>query len=269
MSVRTSALKYFSLVGIAVRETLHYPNKAITELFSTAVRLGVLLILYSYAYRYFGKDVGGISVQTACWSIAMYFILLSLHARHLFYAIDVDIVSGVIETLVNKPFNYVGYRVALILGRNIPGLVVTMLGSVIILMLTVGVPSVNITPLWSLEVFLLAILGLTLAYLIYAIIGMSSFWLNNGKPLYWLSDKAIMILGGAFIPVALFPEIIKLIAKYSPFGATMFFSYIFYPSFPANALLLISLQIGWIVVAALALRYIYRAARRKLTINGG
>ena len=261
--------KYASLAKIALKDTLYYPNKALSEIFVAFIRVCVLLVLYSYAYQYFGKSVNGISLPVACWSIAIYFILLSVNARRIFREINDDIVSGKVETLVNKPIGYLAYKVSLQFGSNFLNGIITLLGACLILVVFIGVPVFVLTPLWILEVILLTILGLTLAYLIYIVVALAAFWLNNATPLYWITDKSILILGGSYIPVALFPDIIKTIARFSPFGASMFSTYIFYPNFVSDAPKLLAIQIGWILVAFFLVKVIYGAAERKLTVNGG
>lgn len=268
-NVSTALPKYVSLVKIAFRESLYYPKKTLSEIAAIFIRVGVLVILYAYAYRYFGKNINGISLQVACWSMAVYFILLSLNARNLFRDINDDIISGKIEMLVNKPIGYLSYKTSSHFGRNMLNGLITLIAGLIMLPIFIGIPAVTVTPVWAVEVVLLTILGLTLAYLLYVLIGLAAFWLNNAMPLYWITDKAILILGGSFIPVALFPSVIQAVARYSPFGATMFSTYIFYPNFPQEAIALMVTQLIWICVIGWLVSIVYKAAEKKLTINGG
>jgi ABC-2 type transport system permease protein len=171
--------------------------------------------------------------------------------------------------LVNKPIGYITYKSSMHFGYNILNGVVTLAGLLLILNFFVGAPAFTPTPIWMVEVAILTVFGLALAYLQYIIVGLTAFWLNNATPAYWILDKAILILVGSYMPVALFPTFMQYIAKFSPFGASMFSTYIFYPNFAQEAPTLIAIQIGWLLVTFLLVKFIYAAAEKKLTINGG
>lgn len=261
--------KYISLSRIALKDTLHYPMRALSELCITFVRVAILVILYSYAYHYLGRNINGITLQIGVWSIGIYFILLSFNARRIFQDINEDIISGKIEMLVNKPIGYLTYKVSMHFGYNLLNGIMATVGMFVILNTFVGPPALLPGLVWWLEVLVLSILGLILAYLVYIIVALAAFWLNNAAPVYWIVDKTILILGGSYIPVALFPHSLQLVARYSPFGATMFATYIFYPNFATDAFMLILIQMVWMIVAFIFVKLLYAAAEKKLTINGG
>ena len=78
-----------------------------------------------------------------------------------------------------------------------------------------------------------------------------------------------MVLGGSYLPVALFPPFMKFLAFISPFGAINFTSSTVYSTWNNEFLIRILLQIVWIVVFGLLLVYVYKKAREKAMINGG
>ena len=89
------------------------------------------------------------------------------------------------------------------------------------------------------------------------------------KPLHAIIDKSIMILGGSYLPIALFPPLLYKVSIWSPFGASQFITHIVYNNWEDNFLKMISLQIFWIVLLGLLLYLIYKRAEKALTVNGG
>ena len=106
----------------------------------------------------------------------------------------------------------------------------------------------------------LSIIGSILGLILYSIIGLLSFFMQDVRPIYWITDKLVMLLGGSYLPVALFPRIMKIFAYISPFGAINFTSSTVYSSWNNEFIIRILLQIIWIIVFGLILIYVYKKA---------
>jgi len=261
--------KYLSLVVVGVKDRLYYPGRLLAHVVVLIIRVGILLALYSYAFDYLGGNVGGIDVKIASWSMAAYFIVLSLNVRRVFQALNDDVVSGHIEVMVNKPFSYLLYRVALQFGYGVPDSIIALGAMLPFLYFFVGVPATDMSLGWAVRVFMLLGGGIALACGIYTLIGLAAFWIDNASPLYWIFDKSIMVLGGSYIPVALFPHGVRALAEYSPFGASMFVTHIFNPEFSHAWLRLLLVQVTWCIVFLALTAWVYRQARQKLSVHGG
>lgn len=108
-----------------------------------------------------------------------------------------------------------------------------------------------------------------LASLLYTLVGLSAFWLEDAEPVYWISDKFVMLLGGAYVPVVLFPVWLKTIAIWLPFGGFTFVAQAFHPSFTALWSQLILSQLLWTIVLGGIVALVFRRARARVSINGG
>jgi ABC-2 type transport system permease protein len=108
-----------------------------------------------------------------------------------------------------------------------------------------------------------------LSLLIYSVVGLLAFWIEDVKPLYWIVDKAVMILGGSYLPVALFPKIMYQIAIFSPFGASQFITHTVYDTWKVDYLKLIGIQLFWIIVVGIIVAYMFGRAHKKVSVNGG
>ena len=111
--------------------------------------------------------------------------------------------------------------------------------------------------------------GAILSLLLYTLVGLLAFWIEDTNPVFWIVDKAVMILGGSYLPVALFPKFMYKLALYSPFGASQFITHTVYDTWQTNWYILIGIQIFWSLVIGSIVYILFAKARRKVSVNGG
>jgi len=263
------AYSFFGILKVSMVDCLAHPKRILSNFLVLFVRVGVMFALYAYAFKYVGRNVNGISFEIAIWSIAIYFIILATYLRYIFVDINTDVVSGKIETIVTKPVNYLLYRYALKLGAGLGDMLFVLIAVSLILGLTIGIPAGTHDLLWVLEVILITVLGMVITLLMYSLIALGSFWIDNARPFFWIVDKLVLVLGGSYVPIALFPIAIKLFAIYSPFGASMFATYIFNPDFAEKFVTLVGVQVMWILVFLILIKFVFGRAMKRLSVNGG
>jgi len=118
-------------------------------------------------------------------------------------------------------------------------------------------------------VFLIFIGASILSLILYSIVGLLAFWIEGVNPVFWMVDKAVMILGGSYLPVALFPPFMYKLAIYSPFGASQFVTHTVYEQWQSEWLMLVGIQGFWILVLALVVYIMFEKAKEKVSVNGG
>lgn len=257
------------IIGTLTKDRIHYPHRVIIDTATIIARCGVLLVLYWYVFNLNGGAVSGISYAVAAWSMFFYFALSTLRLRDIARKIMQDVQSGSVEILFNKPISYLGYRIWWQIGSGLyPFLVATILG-VLTLIFIIGLPKAMLIWIFLPSALLTFIGAVILSLILYSIVGFVAFWLEDINPLYWLIDKAVMILGGSYLPVALFPKFMYNLALYSPFGASQFVTHTVYDSWQTNWFLLIGIQVFWIVALGLILYLFFGAAQKKISVNGG
>lgn len=248
---------------------MQYPGRLIADTFALVARCGVLLILYWYVFNLKGGVVNGTPYILIAWSMFFYFAFSTLRLRDISKSIMQDVQSGNVEVLFNKPVSYLGYRVWWQIGSGLyPFLVATILGS-IALALIVGVPQTMTLSIFLPTVFLVFIGASILSLILYSIVGLLAFWIEEVNPVFWMVDKAVMILGGSYLPIALFPPFMYKLALYSPFGASQFVTHTVYESWQSEWIMLIGIQGFWILVLALVVYIMFEKAKQKVSVNGG
>lgn len=266
-----SYIKRLQTAGFVLRmhakSVAFFRSKLIIDSFVTLFRVLVLMLVYVNIYKVAPAANNILPYRSALWSMGAYFFALAFTARRLFSYISQLIYTGNIELYLVRPMHVLLFNAAKLLGENLLQALITGATLIVTLWAIVGLPeqlSVSFV-LWGI---VLLGLGLTIELLIAALVGLSAIWLENAAPLYMLLDKFILILGGSYVPVAFFPEILKKISLYSPFGATRFLSYSFYPDFADKMWSYLLLQIGWIIILWLCVSFVFARGQKHLSVNG-
>jgi len=82
-------------------------------------------------------------------------------------------------------------------------------------------------------------------------------------------DKSVLVLGGAYVPLALLPQSFQAFATITPFGAPMFATQMFNPNFLDKWPLLFGVQVVWLLIGFFLIAGIFAKAKANLSINGG
>lgn len=267
--MRQKLNKYLGICLISVKEILYYPKKLRATAIIVPFRILVMLLIYDYAFHYIGKSVNGITANIAIWSISVYHLLLFTQFRGIFRTINDDVRRGNLDTQLNKPYNYLFYKFWEQLGKGLPNFIVSFVIVMPLLYLATSGPHVSFNLLMILGALLLIVAGTLVSAGLYILTALPVLWIDDATPFYWIVDKSILILGGAYVPLALLPKAFRTFADLTPFGAPMFATQMFYPNFSGQWLSLFTVQIFWLGILFLAISFIFSKAQLKLSINGG
>lgn len=257
------------IIRTLVKDRIQYPDRLIADTFAIIARCGVLLILYWYVFKLNNGTVNNTPYILVAWSMFLYFSFSTFRLRDISKTIMQDVQSGNVEVLFNKPVSYILYRIWWQIGSGIyPFLIATILGS-IVLTLIIGIPETMRVGLFIPTLILVLIIGSILSLVLYSIVGLLAFWIEEINPVFWIVDKAVMILGGSYLPVALFPAFMYKIALYSPFGASQFVTHTIYGYWQSSWYIMIGVQIFWALLLGLIMYLMFVKAREKISVNGG
>lgn len=259
---------FLTVIKIFMKNQIQNRSYILLDVFNMVSRCLILFFLYDYVFKLNGGSINGISYETTLWSMFIYFCLMTFNLRRINSVIMEDVKSGNIEMFINKPVNYILLSFYKVVGQGLYSFVVISILGCIAMTIFVGVPVFNLT-IFIPTLIIAIIFGQILCLILYSIIGLLSFFMQDVRPIYWIVDKLVMILGGSYLPIAMFPEFMKFIAYISPFGAINFASSTVYESWNSEFLIRIFLQFVWIIIFGLLLNYVFNKARQKAMINGG
>src|SRR5690606_25009617 len=100
-------------------------------------------------------------------------------------------------------------------------------------------------------------------------VGVSTAWLGTARPLFFIVQKLMFVLGGLVLPLEAYPRALAAVAWLTPFPAMLYA--------PASATLdvtgavtirLLALQGAWLVLAWIGVLALGRALERRLVREG-
>lgn len=238
-------------------------------IFGRILTLFMLIGIFNAVFRitpFEELPFSGLNVENMTWYLGITELSI-FAAAHLFREVQNDIIGVRMAGFMLLPISYPAQKIA------------EWFGGYIIQIIWLGIPAFIFIFLLTGEIPFVMVdipflfVGLLLAGLValpaHFIIGSASLWLRASEPIYWIWQKGNFVLGGLFIPLTIFPEILKNIAINSPFAAMLYI--------PAatvfdidNSIMLgyLMRQVFWVIIMFFAASLIYRATLNHIGKNG-
>jgi ABC-2 type transport system permease protein len=109
-----------------------------------------------------------------------------------------------------------------------------------------------------------------LDFLLFFLIGLCAFWLEDTSGLVLIVSRITMILGGMLIPLELFPDAFQPVLRVLPFSSIVYGPARMFVHPDLEFLLNLILRQGVsIVILAILVALVYRLALRQINANGG
>ena len=257
-----------NVIKIIMENQIQDRTNLLLDMFNMFSRCVIVFLLYAYVFKLNGGLINGVDYPTTMWSMFIYFCIMILNIRRVDNLIMQDVKTGTVELFMNRPTSYLSLSFLKVIGQGIFSFVFISLLGTAIMILFVGIPNLDLK-IFIPTFFLSLILGQILGLMIYGIIGLMAFFIQDNRPIHWIVDKFIMILGGSYLPISMFPPVMKAMALYSPFGAINFATSTVYASWNDEWLMRLGLQVGWIIIFGILLNIVYRKSKKKAMVNGG
>jgi ABC-2 type transport system permease protein len=226
-----------------------------------------LLLIFSQLWGVVLSRAGVAGAREMLWYLAVTeWVVLALPLTH--QDIERDVRSGDVAYHLPRPLPYPGLRLAEAVGQLVSRLLVLApVGFVLAWALAGGLPS---EPAGLLVAVPLVLLSGVVGCVFHATIGVSSFWLQDASPVYWVWQKLCFVLGGLILPLSIYPGWLQAVAEWTPFAAMLYG--------PGRAALGVDLGaaavtagllVFWGGLGALGLAVAFRRGIRVLDVNGG
>jgi len=264
---RRGFLKYWAICKTELTISLAYPGEVAARSLSIVIFLWVFTQLWRATYRAAGQaTVAGLTLRETLWYLALAEAIV-LSKPRLSTRVAEAVRDGSIAYLLNKPYNFILYQMAVGLGDSVVRLAFNALaGGALTWLLSGPPPDARGWPL--------ALVAVAAAWLIdfclSAAIGLAAFVTEDIAAFEWIYSKVQYILGGLLIPLDFFPAWLRSIALAMPFAYTVYGpARLFVDPALGRFAALLGAQLAWLVVLGLALALLYRRGTRALAVNGG
>ncbi len=259
--------KYLAILKINLLNSLAYPAEIATRSGMILVFMFVFFQLWNVTFAASGMQVlNGLTLRDTVW----YLLLaetLELGRPRLARLISQQVKDGSIAYLLNKPYDFILYQLAIGLGESLPRMgILFVIGGAMVWALVGSPPNFQNWPL--------ALIALAGAWLLHfcvnGLIGLAAFAVEEVAPFEWIYQKLVFILGGMLIPLDFYPSWLQALSKYLPFAYMMYGPAKLFvrPNFQFFLQIIIG-QSLWLALLGGLLALIFARGIRKLAINGG
>ena len=257
------ALAHLALAGM--RQTLAQRASWLGR----ALFIVLILIIFARLWEAVEAEghLPGLSARDLIWYLAITeWIVIGIPQPHL--AMEADVRSGEIAAVLSRPLPWLAAKVAEALGALLVRLAALgVAGFAAAWVLAGGLPR---EPAGLLLVLPLGLLAGILGTLCYALVGLTTFWLGDSTPVYWVFQKLCFLLGGLILPLAFYPDWLRGFAEWTPFAALLSGPGRMALGFdPALAVVTAALLVGWSLFACVLLAWGWGRALRRLDGAGG
>ena len=262
--------KYIQFIKISFNNGLAYRVEYFVGTFRNLVILLVQLCVWRalLAAGPVTTDAGVVTLGEMNTYVLISSMIQTLLTVNVVWNISDRIRNGQIAMDLIKPMNFQAYTFANMLGQNMFSFLFQLLPILAVGVIFIGMDFPSIP---NLLFFLLVMINaIIISFQINYIVGLVVFWYLRGwqANVIWMLNR---LFSGAYIPLWFFPKFLVIISGFLPFRLYYFVPISIYMGklTPLDCLYAILQQFAWMVVLYGLIRLEWRAAIKKLVIQGG
>lgn len=236
----------------------------------------VLCLFFMFVFVEFWRLIGREEIVTLpyaiidiCWYASLTQMFLFMSPR-MFMTIEQDVRSGDIAYALIRPMPYIWMRLSEAIGAMTGNTVVYYTIGISALYLYIGdLPTAGLSGLLS-AMFFLYLASIT--HIFYQLMcGVTALWLQDGESIYRIYQKTLIVLGGLYMPITLYPEWVQTLAYATPVSSMMFApaQFVLGEASPLSFMTVTLMTTFWLGLSGLATLLLFRICTRRLEINGG
>ena len=268
-----SPRKVLALTRAGIMESLHYRLGTFVTLFANLIYLVLVYYLWKAIYASSGVDV----VNGMTFTDTMIYLIL---ATSLFNFLEMFVVWDMSRSIQSgktildllKPMKFRTYTFWSYSGSHVVSFIMTFIPTFIVVMIvTHGAIHMGLNLLWFIISTLFALI---VNFNIEMIVATICLYTESTWGINIVKETIVLLLSGASIPLAFFPDKLRAAVEYMPFRAVY--------DIPLSILLqkngsdtlegllpMFGFQLLWIVILTCAGSLFWNYSVKKITVNGG
>lgn len=261
--------RYLSIALTSFQQAITYRITTLTNIGLTFIWVFILYYLWKAAFSD-RQMIQGFSWDDMRTYVVIAYGLNALIGWRIAANMMHTIRTGEILRDLTRPLNYCLSQISIATGAaTVEGLLSLSLT------LVIGLVFIGIQPPASPEAALLFAIAVAIGFFTKALIVFSisllMFWTMNGVGISWSREAVINILAGTVIPLAMLPTWLRTVAEFAPMRGIISTPLMIYlgKAEGTDALKLIALSAGWLVVLWFFANWAWKAAFNRVEIQGG
>lgn len=263
--------KYFALTKASILEELSFRANYLVTFLGNLIYLCVIYFLWKAIYNSSPHDiVNGMTFSDTFIYLVLASAMFNFLETYVVWIMAKDIQTGKIVVDLIKPMNYQLYTFFYFSGIYITYFFITFMPTfLIVLFFTWGKITIGINLVfYVLSLILALIINFCIDFLVGTIcLYTESIWGTN-----IMKEVVVLLLSGATIPLAFFPETLRKIVEMLPFQAIYNLPLTILTSNntdPSGYFQAIAIQFFWVVVMIILSALFWKKSIKVITVNGG
>lgn len=265
--------RLFALTRAGIMESLQFRLGTAVTLFANLIYLVLVYFLWKAIYASSGVDtVNGMTFTDTMIYLILATALFNFLEMFVVWDMSRSIQSGKIILDLLKPMKFKTYTFWSYSGSHIVLFVLNFIPTFIVVMIiTSGAIHIGINIIFFI---LSTLLAMIINFNIEMLVATICLYTESTWGINIVKETIVLLLSGASIPIAFFPEFLRRVLEYLPFRAVY--------DIPLSILLqknnsdtaqgllyLLALQLVWAVLLNFASNLFWNHAVKKITVNGG
>ncbi len=263
--------KYLALTRAGIIEALQFRLSFVVMVIGNMLYLIVVYFLWKAIYASAGTDVvNGMTFSDTLIYLVLATALYNFMEMYTVWEIGRNIQTGKIVLDLLKPIEYRKFLFWSYSGTFVMQFLFTFLPTfIVVAVVTHGAIPLGINLLYF---AISVVIAVSINYSIDFIVGTICLYTQSIWGINIMKQVIVLLLSGATIPIAFFPEPLKTIVYYLPFQSIYNapLSLLLDPSPSANTVLsTLGMQLFWCVSMLIVSKAFWKVSLRQITVNGG
>lgn len=263
--------KYMTLTRAGMMESLHFRASSFVTILGNIIYLIIIYYLWKAIYASTGTElVSGMTFENTMIYLVLATALFYFMEMYIVWFMGRDIQSGGIILKLIKPMSFRSYLFFSCSGNFVMSFFMTFIPTALIVyFITNGAIHLGI----NLIFFLVSVFfGLMINFYIDFFVGTICLYTESIWGINIMKEVIVLLLSGATIPLAFFPETFKNVVMVLPFQAIY--------NTPLNLLIsndldnierlkMLGIQLLWVFILSLVTKLFWNKSVKQITVNGG
>ena len=265
--------RYLALTRVGMMDELHFRLGTFVTILGNLIYLVLIYFLWKAIYASSGTEcVNGMTFNDTLIYLVLATALFNFLEMFIVWDMSRDIQSGTIILKLLKPINFRSYSFWSYFGHNVITFFLTFLPTFIIIdIVTHGSIALGINLVFFIAA---AAMALIINFSIDMMVSTICLYTESTWGINMVKECIVLLLSGASIPLAFFPESLRTVIYYLPFRCIY--------DTPLNILLQkegytigsglffqLLLQLAWCIGLTVAGNLFWKVSLKKITVNGG
>ncbi|AJY74368.1 ABC transporter permease [Paenibacillus beijingensis] len=263
------ASAYLDLIRIRFLMMLAYRVNYYSGIVIYAINIGAYYFLWEAIYGD-KTTLAGFTVAQMTTYVAVSWMARAFYFNNLDREIAGEIKDGSVAIQMIRPYNYLFVKMMQGFGEGLFRFLLFMIPGMVVACILFPVTLPTNPGTWAVYLIML-FFSFLINSQINILTGLSAFFVESSEGMMRLKRVAVDLFSGVVVPISFFPGWLEIAMKWLPFQAITFLpSSVFTGRVTGSAVWhVFGLQLVWFAALLIPIAWLWRAARKRLFVQGG